>query len=92
MKPAASSLLLASLLTFSLVACKKAAATDTTTTKPTDTAATKPSAPAAAAVTTPGAIPSGYTLVPPVSSNSPIAAARPVATGATSGATAVIVS
>ncbi|WP_424950501.1 peptidylprolyl isomerase [Deinococcus sp.] len=69
MKPAAASpLLLASLLTFSLVACKKAAAATTDTTKPADTATAKPTTPAPAAVTTPGAIPGGYTLVPPLSS------------------------
>ena len=69
MKPAAASpLLLASLLTLSLAACKKDTAT-TDTTKAPDTAAATPAKPAAtAAVTTPGAVPSGYTLVPAVSS------------------------
>ncbi len=71
MNIAASPLLLASLLTLSLVACKKdTAATDTT--KAPDTAAAKPAAPAAATATapvsTPGAVPSGYTLIPAVSS------------------------
>ena len=70
MNTAAPTLVLASLLTLSLVACKKdAAAAASDTTKPAATAASTPK-PAAtpAAVTTPGAIPSGYTLVPFVSS------------------------
>jgi cyclophilin family peptidyl-prolyl cis-trans isomerase len=69
----ASPLLLASLLTLSLVACKKDAAASADTTKAPDAAATTPVKPAATttaapAVSTPGAVPSGYTLVPAVSS------------------------
>ena len=60
------------LLLLSLAACKKAADTTSTDTKPdtttTDTAASKPVTPAAPAVSTPGAVPAGYTLLAPVSS------------------------
>ena len=67
-KPAAvPTLCVAALLTLSLGACKKNIAAATDTTKPADTATT-PATPAAAAVSTPGAVPSGYTLVPFVSS------------------------
>ncbi|GGR12271.1 peptidylprolyl isomerase [Deinococcus ruber] len=58
------------LLLLSLVACKKAADTASTDTK-TDSAktdTTTPATPATPAVSAPGAIPSGYTLVAPVSS------------------------
>ncbi|WP_407569693.1 peptidylprolyl isomerase [Deinococcus altitudinis] len=66
---AASPLLLASLLTLSLAACKKDTPATTDTTKTPDTAAATTAKPATAtAVTTPGAVPSGYTLVPAVSS------------------------
>lgn len=71
---AASTLLLATLLPLSLVACKKdtAATTDTGKSTPAASSASTPAATTAAAttpaVTTLGPVPSGYTLVPFVSS------------------------
>jgi len=68
---AASTLLLATLLPLSLVACKKdAATTDTSTSAATPSTSTAASTPAKApaAVTTLGPVPSGYTLLPFVSS------------------------
>lgn len=66
---AASTLLLATLLPLSLVACKKdtAATTDTGKSTPAASSASTPAA-TTPAVTTLGPVPSGYTLVPFVSS------------------------